>query len=75
MTRSRTGYKEFNKYLASPTPSNDSYHHAVEQMKQSTRQYARRQILWIRNKLLPAVRAVNSKKLLVPTYLLDVTGE
>lgn len=45
-------------------------------MKQSTRRYAKRQVSWIRNKLLPAVNAVNTtnSESIVPTYLLDATG-
>lgn len=67
------GYKEFNFYLASPEPSEKAFKDAVEHMKLSTRQYSRRQISWIRNKLLPAIYATNSKKTLTPIYLLDAT--
>lgn len=69
-----SGYKEFNFYLASPEPSEKAFKDAVEHMKLSTRQYSRRQISWIRNKLLPAIYATNSKKTLTPIYLLDATG-
>ena len=56
---------------------------AVERMKTSTRQYAKRQVSWLRNKLLPAARAVNAKAReapggpgddVVPTFLLDASG-
>lgn len=53
-------------------------------MKLSTRQYARRQVKWIRNKLLPAVYAANElhgkqaglaqRHDITPTFLLDATG-
>jgi hypothetical protein len=55
----------------------------VEGTKVATRQYAKRQVSWIRNKLLPAVRAVNEVNRrdstddahdVLPTYLLDATG-
>jgi tRNA dimethylallyltransferase len=68
------GYKEFDTYLSSPRPSEKAFQAAVEHMKLSTRQYSRRQISWIRNKLLPAVYATNSKDTAIPIYLLDATG-
>jgi len=67
------GYKEFNTYLSSPEPSEQAFKAAVEHMKLSTRQYSRRQISWIRNKLLPAVYAANSREKMTPTYVLDAT--
>jgi tRNA dimethylallyltransferase len=49
-------------------------------MKLSTRQYAKRQVSWLRNKLLPVVYATNANsgqdvELTTPTYLLDATGQ
>jgi len=48
-------------------------------MKNGTRQYAKRQIRWLRNKLLPAVYNANSSRddavPVVPLYLLDATGK
>ncbi|KAG1748958.1 IPP transferase-domain-containing protein [Suillus paluster] len=71
------GYKEFHDYLASPEPSRKLFASAVEQMKCGTRQYAKRQIRWLRNKLLPAVYSTNSSvehaAPLLPLYLLDAT--
>ncbi|KAJ7702449.1 tRNA isopentenyltransferase [Mycena rosella] len=67
------GYKEFHGYLSAPSQTEKALHEAVESMKTSTRQYSRRQISWIRNKLLPAINATNSQELTVPTYLLDAT--
>ena len=51
-------------------------------MKTSTRQYAKRQVSWIRNKLLPAARDANgqlrangqSPSDVVATFLLDASG-
>ena len=43
-------------------------------MKISTRQYAKRQISWIRNKLIPAVNVANVEENVVPLYLMDATG-
>ncbi|KAH6918809.1 tRNA isopentenyltransferase [Coprinopsis sp. MPI-PUGE-AT-0042] len=68
------GYKEFHDYLADPTPSNQSaFDSAVDRMKLSTRQYAKKQISWIRNKLLPATQQANAEKEQVSFYLLDAT--
>lgn len=74
------GYKEFHNYLASPQRSDRTFSDAVENMKQSTRQYAKRQVSWIRNKLLPAVYAANASsgeeiEPVTPVYLLDATGQ
>jgi tRNA dimethylallyltransferase len=73
------GYKEFHKYLESAQRSDKAFSDAVENMKQSTRKYAKRQVSWLRNKLLPAVYAANASsgqetELFTPTYLLDATG-
>lgn len=56
------------------------YAAAVERMKLSTRQYAKKQVSWLRNKLLPAANSANAVSKsdgglpAVPTYLLDATG-
>lgn len=48
-------------------------------MKYGTRQYAKRQIRWLKNKLLPAIYSANGgtdhATALLPVYLLDATGE
>ncbi|TBU66178.1 tRNA isopentenyltransferase [Dichomitus squalens] len=73
------GYKEFHEYLSAPEPSEAVFRLAVEQMKLGTRRYAKRQVAWIRNKLLPAVNAANAEsqaecgQSIVPMYLLDAT--
>ncbi|KZP29943.1 tRNA isopentenyltransferase [Athelia psychrophila] len=70
------GYKEFHGYMSVPQPSKKLFDEAVDQMKSSTRRYAKRQVSWLRNKLLPAVYAANTEannKPPTPTYLLDAT--
>lgn len=69
-----SGYKEFHDYLSAPEPSDKAFNAAVERMKISTRQYAKRQVSWIRNKLLPAMYAANAEEIVTPTFLLDATG-
>lgn len=73
------GYKEFHDYLTLPPCSEKAFDNAVKDMKVSTRRYAKRQVSWIRNKLLPAVYAANldgqETGLVTPTYLLDATGD
>jgi len=69
------GYKEFHDYLTSPDRSEKSFDAAVRNMKNSTRKYAKRQVSWLRNKLLPTIYAANATggTQLAPTYLLDAT--
>ncbi|KAJ3536042.1 hypothetical protein NM688_g6889 [Phlebia brevispora] len=75
------GYREFSSYLANQSladPAEDQklFREAVERMKLSTRKYAKRQVSWIRNKLLPAAYAANSAQdgqKIVSAYLLDAT--
>ncbi|KAF8163110.1 tRNA isopentenyltransferase [Crassisporium funariophilum] len=66
------GYREFCNYLESPT--NIALSEALDRMKISTRQYAKRQISWIRNKLIPAVESANTEDNVAPMYLLDATA-
>lgn len=52
-----TGYKEFSHISTSDLhPLYPLFAPAVERMKLSTRQYAKKQIKWIKNQLIPAVR-------------------
>ncbi|KAF9653030.1 tRNA isopentenyltransferase [Thelephora ganbajun] len=72
------GYREFGHYveLQDTTESQTAYELAVESMKRSTRKYAKRQVSWIKNKLVPAVLRVNEGSLMgqiTPFYLLDAT--
>jgi len=54
------------------------YQAAVQNLKTANHQYAKRQVLWIRNKLLPAIRASESSEgtesVEIMMYLLDATG-
>lgn len=50
----------------------------MESMKRSTRKYAKRQVSWIKNKLIPAATRVNKgypANQMTPFYLLDATGQ
>jgi len=66
------GYKEFSGYLSSGSPTQKDYDEAIERTKISNRQYARRQVQWIRNKLLPAANAAAPNGSKLPIYLLEV---
>ncbi|KAF8136139.1 tRNA isopentenyltransferase [Boletus edulis] len=57
------GFKEFHEFLSlSNGPgSQEAFKKAVENMKQSTRKYAKRQISWLRNKLLPAIHILGDQ--------------
>ncbi|KAK5162665.1 hypothetical protein LTR04_003139 [Oleoguttula sp. CCFEE 6159] len=67
------GYKEFKRHRQSRQQGNmDSlalsklYTEAVEQTKAATRQYAKRQVRWIRSKLLSALIDAEAKDYLMP---------
>jgi len=78
------GYKEFRDYLASSTPHSPEgqklFATAVDAMKLSTQQYAKRQVGWLRNKFIPAARTANVAAQdtgaagAISTFLLDATG-
>ena len=74
------GFKEFRQFLSlSDAPgSQKAFDKAVEHMKQSTRKYAKRQITWLRNKLLPAIHSTNihsgNNIPMASMYILDATG-
>jgi len=68
------GSKEFFNYLSNSEPSQSGFSQAVDRMKLSTRQYAKRQISWIRNKLIPASESANREDMSTPFYLFDATG-
>jgi len=71
-----SGFREFHRYLADPSPSETKYQIAVQNLKTANYQYAKRQVSWIRNKLLPAIRASKPTEGArdVEMYLLDSTG-
>jgi tRNA dimethylallyltransferase len=73
------GYKEFSVYLDAIEKDERDFvdeeklfRAALAEMQLGTRQYARRQIKWIRNKLIPAVHEQSGD---VCVYLLNATGE
>ncbi|POY72537.1 hypothetical protein BMF94_4363 [Rhodotorula taiwanensis] len=77
------GYKEFEPYLSrkhrNPSQTIDSdpelrklFEQGVEEMKSSTRQYAKRQVKWIKTKLLPAIRSAPGGE--VDVFLLDASA-
>ncbi|KAL8286463.1 hypothetical protein RQP46_004480 [Phenoliferia psychrophenolica] len=75
------GYKEFEPFLSqraalSPdadasTPPDKLFLEGLERMKLSTRQYAKKQVKWVKQNLVPAARAVSTNDVFV--YLLDAT--
>ncbi|KAJ2883163.1 tRNA dimethylallyltransferase, mitochondrial [Coemansia aciculifera] len=76
------GFREFGPYLeAIGAGSSDASDEAletlrrrgVEDMKLSTRRYAKRQIAWIRNKLLPECNSTLAKSIKARPYVLDAT--
>lgn len=84
------GYKEFDPYMSyieSPGATKDEaqarrlFEQGVEGMKVATRQYAKKQVSWIRNKLVPEIRKrqesdrTHDRPVSVEIFLLDVTEE
>lgn len=70
------GYKEFREFLTGPGASQATFAEAIEQVKHSTRKYAKRQVSWLRNKLLPVIQSVPAEsQLMASLYLLDATGK
>ncbi|KAL0061077.1 tRNA dimethylallyltransferase, mitochondrial [Marasmius tenuissimus] len=72
----KLGYREFHSYLALSNPTDNDFQTALNNMKTSTRQYAKKQISWLRNKLLPALYSSNedcNAENTAHTYLLDAT--
>ncbi|KAG0030514.1 hypothetical protein BGZ81_002576 [Podila clonocystis] len=81
------GYKEFDPYftalekaVASDEPIDTAELEALkiectETMKTKTRQYAKRQVLWIRNKLLPLCKEKDVKIFLLDATSLDTWKE
>ncbi|KAF7800278.1 hypothetical protein EIP86_011526 [Pleurotus ostreatoroseus] len=74
--------REFSTYFdkrnaAEAVDEENLLREAVDRMKLSTRKYAKRQVSWIRNKLLPAAYAANRAQTdgeeVISAYLLDAT--
>ncbi|KAI6126220.1 tRNA isopentenyltransferase [Pisolithus croceorrhizus] len=72
------GYKEFYRFISDTDVSEGRFADAVEQTKHSTRKYAKRQVTWLRNKLLPAIHCVTAecrgKSSVAALYLLDTSA-
>ncbi|ELU44665.1 tRNA isopentenyltransferase [Rhizoctonia solani AG-1 IA] len=51
------GYKEFEAYLNDTSRPQAEFNRGVVQMKTATRQYAARQVKWLKSRLLPAIAA------------------
>ena len=72
----KPGFREFSKYLDASDKSELALAGAITDMKNSTRRYAKRQVSWIRNKLLPVIYAHRDAETNVPhVYLLDANGK
>lgn len=74
------GYKEFDPYftaIESNSANEDELKRirdeCTDRMKAATRRYAKRQVQWIRNKLLPTVWKSQQNDVMV--YLLDAGGK
>ncbi|KAJ1651122.1 tRNA dimethylallyltransferase, mitochondrial [Coemansia sp. RSA 25] len=77
------GFREFEPYLTAMSASSANNtdgealealrRRGVEDMKLSTRRYAKRQIAWIRNKLLPECSSTLAKSVRARPYVLDAT--
>ncbi|KAI5900077.1 tRNA isopentenyltransferase [Schizophyllum commune H4-8] len=67
------GYREFYAYLTNPHATSEDFAKAVDDMKTSTRQYAKRQVQWIRNQLRPVVEGSDQSEHKAQLYLLDAT--
>ena len=69
------GYKEFSQFFEAENDKDALFKAALEEMKLGTRQYSRKQVKWLRNQTVPAVKRVNNA-LSVPDmhiYVLDAT--
>eukprot|EP01129_Flabellula_baltica_P000268 TRINITY_DN10304_c0_g1_i1.p1 TRINITY_DN10304_c0_g1~~TRINITY_DN10304_c0_g1_i1.p1 ORF type:complete len:402 (-),score=83.12 TRINITY_DN10304_c0_g1_i1:794-1999(-) len=47
------GYREFIPYLTSETKTQEEFEDCIEQLKRNTKNYAKKQIKWIKNHLIP----------------------
>lgn len=73
------GFKEFHNYFEAIESGQHAeivqteFRKGVEQMKLATRQYARQQVQWIRNKLVPSIIEEHDQEM-GAFYLIDATG-
>lgn len=66
------GYRQFARYLESPEEPG-AWASAVDETKTATRQYAKSQLKWVQNKLVPEVRRAQAAGDDVEVFLLDAT--
>ncbi|CAE6495434.1 unnamed protein product [Rhizoctonia solani] len=59
------GYKEFKAYLDDPSRPQRKFDQGVEKMKVATRQYATRQVKWLKSRLLRAVLASDNVQIVL----------
>ncbi|KZT56926.1 tRNA isopentenyltransferase [Calocera cornea HHB12733] len=67
------GFKEFEPYLSSTPPSPALFDEGVEATKHATKGYAKGQIGWIRNKMMPGVLAAKAARGPIDVFVLDAT--
>ncbi|KAJ1731199.1 tRNA dimethylallyltransferase, mitochondrial [Coemansia biformis] len=71
--RQAIGFRELAPCLRGPETDARLLQTGLEAMRASTRRYAKRQIVWIRNKLLPECRATQTKSMRAHAFVLDAT--
>ncbi|KAJ2785235.1 tRNA dimethylallyltransferase, mitochondrial [Coemansia javaensis] len=71
--RQAIGFRELAPHLADADADPQPLQAGIEAMKVSTRRYAKRQISWIRNKLVPECRATLRKATHAHAFVLDAT--
>ncbi|KAJ2610384.1 tRNA dimethylallyltransferase, mitochondrial [Coemansia sp. RSA 1365] len=69
------GFREFSDYLTTKDSSEREQlkTKGIDDMKASTRRYSKRQVSWIRNKLLPECKSTLHKSIRAHTFVLDAT--
>ncbi|KAJ2451219.1 tRNA dimethylallyltransferase, mitochondrial [Coemansia sp. RSA 2336] len=70
--RQAIGFRELTE--AATLPSESRLNEGIERMKISTRQYARRQVAWLRNKMVPTCRDTQSKQTAAHMFVLNATN-
>ncbi|KAJ1861533.1 tRNA dimethylallyltransferase, mitochondrial, partial [Coemansia sp. RSA 989] len=70
--RQAIGFRELME--AATSPNEALLDEGIERMKIVTRQYARRQVAWLRNKMVPACRDTQSKQTTAHMFVLNATN-
>ncbi|KAJ2852120.1 tRNA dimethylallyltransferase, mitochondrial [Coemansia brasiliensis] len=71
--RQAIGFRELTEAVKSPNDES-LLKDGVERMKTATRQYARRQVAWLRNKMVPTCRDTQSKQTTAHMFVLNATN-